>query len=187
MKITLLILLQFAIVASAQQLDIDSLKRELLITKQDTSRAILLAALSNQYVYSNPDSVFLLGQQGLKIAQSINYTKGEIKCKQSIAQYWWLVGDYTTAIKLNYTILEYAKAQNDTLLILFTYGNLANNYRDEGDYKEALHMMFQITPTIHRYKDCWGCGIYNANIGSVYYGLNMFDSALFYLDKAVTY
>src|SRR5215217_1844956 len=164
----------------------DSLVRLLSKAKEDTAKVGLLQRLSASY-YTNPDSVFFYGQQGLKLAQALDYEKGEINCKQSIAQYWWLVGDYTTAIKLNYTVLDYARSHNDTLLTLFSYGNLANNYRDQGDYREALRLMFQINKSVQQYRNCWGCGIYNANIGSMYYGLNRFDSALFYLEKAVTY
>jgi two-component system NtrC family sensor kinase len=165
----------------------DSLRALLLKTENDTTRVNILARLSSNYSNSSPDSQFLYAQEGLKLAQSIHYIKGEMYCKQNIAVYWWTIGEYATSIKLNYTVSAYAKAQQDTLLMIIIYGFLLNNYRDQGDYREALATSFVMIEMAQRYHNCSLCQISYAVAGSVYYEMKRFDSALYYLNKGINY
>ncbi len=173
--------------ANSQQSYRDSLLTMLAKTKADTTRVNVLAELSELYQQSNPDSQFVLANQGLQLAQSIGYIKGEINCKDKLAGYWWTVGNYATSINLTLPKIEYAKANKDTLGEMFTYIGLLNSYRDQGDYKEALHYSFAVLDIIQNASNKVGIGMTNAMIGSVYYGMNNLDSADYYLNKAVNY
>ncbi len=172
---------------SQQQSYRDSLLSVLAKTKADTTRVDILAELSGLYQNSNPDSQFVLANEGLQLAQSIGYIEGEIYCKTKLAGYWWIVGDYATSINLELPIIEYAKANKDTLLEMFTYIGLLNSYRDQEDYREALHYSFATLEIVKRFNNEFALGMTNAMIGSVYYGMNKFDSARYYLNKAVNY
>jgi light-regulated signal transduction histidine kinase (bacteriophytochrome) len=86
----------------------DDLRANLSTAKDDTARVNVFSDFD--YSVSNPDSSFLYAQQGLKLAQSIRYKKGEINCKLSLALSAWAVGDYATAIKLGYAALDYGIA-----------------------------------------------------------------------------
>ena len=145
------IILSFLIkIASAQDQEKDSLLTLLSNTREDTEKVNVLSILSANYSnafttnFSNTDSALLLGQQGLKLAQAIGYKRGEINCRLSLAFYEWVSGDYATAIKLGYSGLEYAKAMQDTLLLLSASTVLGRSYRDQGDYKEALNLQRNI-------------------------------------------
>src|SRR5688572_11170986 len=165
----------------------DSLRTLLVQAKDDTTRVNVLAQLSGSYVNVNPDSIFLYGQQGLRLAQSIGYTKGEITCKDALALYWWAVGDYATAIKLSHEVLDYAKKAKDAIKELVTYARVASFYRDQGDNKEGLQYSGQMIELAQKLSNCFYCNISYAIKGSVYYEMNKTDSALFYLTKALDY
>ncbi|HEV8051930.1 MAG TPA: hypothetical protein VGP47_05500, partial [Parachlamydiaceae bacterium] len=181
-------LLFFFIRANSQQQSYrDSLLTMLAKTKADTTRVNILVELSGLYQNSNPDSQFVLAHQGLQLAQSIGYIKGELNCKDKLAGYWWAVGDYATSINLYLPRIEYAKENKDTLGEMFTYIGLVNSYRDQGDYKEALHYSFASLEIIKRLNNDFALGMTNAIIGSVYYGMSNLDSADYYLNKAVNY
>ncbi len=78
--ILLLIWLVQTNVGYTQTHTIDNLKHLLQIEKHDSARCLLLEQLSVQYEGLNPDTAFLLAQQGLIIAQQIHFPKGELIC-----------------------------------------------------------------------------------------------------------
>ena len=153
-------------------------------TKDDSIRVNLLAELSDPYRFIYPDSQFIFANEGLRIAQSINYVKGEIDCKDQLAGYWWDRGDYARALNYDLQILEYYKSKKDTITEGAVYSTLLNNYRDQGDFTEALHYGFLMMRSIHLKTD-FAAGMVHAMIGSVYLGINKYDSASFYLKKAL--
>src|SRR3954451_12918804 len=89
----------------AQKLKSDSLLSLLSRAKGDTFKVDLLYHLSSNYFNSDPDSMFRFGQEGLKLAQAIGYKKREIDLQQRLSVYWWSVGDYATAVKLQLPVL----------------------------------------------------------------------------------
>ena len=187
MKYLIFFVLLFSSMAvSGQSSQRDSLMALLSKATEDTIRVNLLLQLSDGYSNTNPDSAFLFANEGLKIAQSSAYLKGEIRCKENLAGYWWAVGDYATAVKLLLQVLEFHKSQNDQGMISKTYSGLLNSYRDQGDLKEALHYSSLILQAIPPQFD-FVIGIANAMKGSVYYEMNSLDSAQFYLTKALQY
>src|SRR4030095_2866731 len=111
--------------AYAQQSSSDSLKTLLSKATEDTTRVNLLSQLSLNYIFSDPDSIYLFAQEGHKLAQAIGYTKGEMLCKLDLAGFWWTVGDYATATKLLLQALSFAHSQNDTSHQEFIYSFLS--------------------------------------------------------------
>ena len=188
MKSTILfIILLSAEISYAQQFQTDSLLKVLATTNEDTAKVKLLLVLSDNYNrYANPDSIFLFANEALKLSQSARYQKGEFESKKRIADYSWTVGDYTTAIKLTLPMLDYYRQQKDSMNLLFAYMNLLNNYRDQGDYKEALYYSLEALKLQYQLT-AFGLGMGNAMVGSVYYEMNKLDSADAYLNKALSY
>jgi signal transduction histidine kinase len=165
----------------------DSLLGLLTKVREDTTKVNLLADLGYVLWSSDADSAFLLARQGLNLAQSIGYKKGEINCKQSLAFSAWALGDFATAIQLSYSVLENAVSTRDTESILLTYGVLTNSYRDGEDYHEALELLLKSIGISKSWRKCYYCQVWYAAIASNYDGLKNFDSALYYLNIALTY
>lgn len=77
-KVFTLALLLFAFfTASAQHKTIDSLRKLIATTKEDSGRVILLNKLSGIYVNSKPDSAMLLSQEAIQLSKATLFQKGK--------------------------------------------------------------------------------------------------------------
>ena len=189
-KLILFTVILLRVSVNAQELSTDSLQQLLLAAKQDTTRVILLSQLSKAFQHSNPDTAFLLGQQGLQLAKRIKYLKGEQYCKVSLGFYWWGIGDYSTAIQLVLPVLPITKTSEfakDSGLQILSEAVLINSYRDQGDYSEALKHALSTPQTILKYQNCLYCKIKIAIIADIYLKKNQPDSAHIYLLQALNY
>jgi signal transduction histidine kinase len=166
--------------ANAQNARLDNLKRSLASAKEDTSKVLLLADISLWSIFSNPDSSLHWAQEGIKLAQQINYTKGEAYCNRSSGFYFWSIGDYSTAIKIAFLGMAYAEAAKDFGLQIWLINLLKNAYRDNGDYNEALKYDLK-SKKLNQNLNGTVDGKDYAITASIYYGLNKLDSALHYM------
>jgi two-component system NtrC family sensor kinase len=165
--------------AITQQNEKDSLLVMLSESKEDTLRVNLLYELGKYYdEKSMPDSAIFWSTRALTLAQKKGYKKAENDHKLSLSDNYWQIGDYTTAIKLSYSVFEYGEFVNDTNIMVLAIFKLTNAYRDQGDYREALKYLLKVFALIKHY------AIGYAVIGSNYYGLQKYDSANFFLTKA---
>ncbi len=177
-------LLQILFVKS-QGLNADSLKNLLNIVKEDSARVLLLSQLSNQLQRSDPDSAFSLAQKGLKLAKQINYLRGELYCKVSLAWCCWSIGDYSTAIKLMLPEIKNIEITGDLELQGGLTGVLSSSYRDQGDYTEALKYSLDFINL--KVDNCKFCKIRSAVVSGIYLEKNQLDSAQLFLQKALEY
>jgi two-component system, NtrC family, sensor kinase len=72
--------------------DADSLRRELAVAKQDTSRAIILADLAEAYRAAKPDSTLYFADQALQLSRSINFPFGEMRAYLILCHYFQFNG-----------------------------------------------------------------------------------------------
>ncbi|MEO6814023.1 MAG: ATP-binding protein [Ginsengibacter sp.] len=172
---------------SAQQNYEDSVLTQLSKAKDDSTRVNLLNSLSAYYFLSNPDTAFVIAQQGLRLAQSIGYKKGEMTSDLDLAFSSWAMADYPTAIKLGSRALDHFNATKDTEMTLNAYQVMLRSYRDQGDYNESLQLGRKALTLSKSTPDCLACGADYADIGSIYFGIQRYDSALFYLKLSITY
>lgn len=83
-KLIVFINLILIITAVGQNNKRDDLWRQFSIAKDDTTKVLLLAGLGDIYdTEVSSDAAFLIGQQGLRLAESIGYIKGEMNSKVS--------------------------------------------------------------------------------------------------------
>lgn len=166
--------------ANSQNHRLDSLKRSLAVAKEDTTRVLLLAELSLWSIFSNPDTSLQLAREGIRLAQQINYSKGEAYCKRSVGFFFWSIGDYTTAIKLAFLSMPYAEASNDIELQRWLNDVLLNAYRDNGDYDEAIKYDLKnrmISQKLHQPIEAKR----EAMLANIYYEMNQLDLAQHYI------
>jgi two-component system NtrC family sensor kinase len=170
--------------ANAQTAYLDSLKGVLSITAEDTARVLLLSEISLWSIFSNPDTSLQLAKEGIRLAQRLNYPKGEAYCKRSSGFFFWSTGDYTTAIKLAFTGIPYAEKSKDLDLLEWLYSLLLNAYRDNGDFDEAIRYdrksrgLYQKLNHSINAKD-------DAITASIYYGMGDLDSARHYIELSM--
>ncbi|CAN5439620.1 hypothetical protein BH10BAC2_BH10BAC2_39130 [soil metagenome] len=190
MKISILIInLIISINISFGQTNVrNSLWGQFSTAKDDTTKVLLLANLGDVYSTDiSPDSALLISQQGFELAESIGYIRGEMECRISIARAAQALGDFETTIKLGYPVMVYAKESNDNSLLESAFGVLAEGYQTQGDYVESMKWASKSLDLLTRTTNCMQCAARVALIGSSYYGLGRYDSALVYLKKALSY
>jgi hypothetical protein len=167
-------------ITNAQTPYLDSLKNILSSTKEDTTRVLLLSEISLWSIFSNPDTSLQLAREGIRLAQRINYPKGEAYCKRSSGFFFWITGDYTTAIKVAFSGMAYAEKSEDLDLQSWLYILLLNAYKDNGDFSEAIIYDFK-SRTIYQKINQTANSKENAGTASIYYGMGKLDSAQYYI------
>ena len=71
-----ILLLSTSFVVVAQHIKIDSLKAVLKAQKDDTSKVILLNAISYSYAFSFPDSGIMYAQRALQLTEKLSFEQG---------------------------------------------------------------------------------------------------------------
>ena len=173
------------LISVAQDITIDSLKSLLSSSTDDTTKVMLLSDLCQHLQRSNTDSAFLVGEQGLELAQKIKYERGILFCTIALSGTWWSIGDYSTAIKLLLPYVPVVEKYGDLEAQNGLYSSLYNEYRDEGDYKEALVYAYKLLPISVSFNHCQYCRIQYAAIAVVYLEVHQLDSANAYIQKSL--
>jgi len=97
---TVFIIILSITVAKAQQSrhDIDSLKHELTIAKEDTTKVHLLVLLSDLFYNSYADTCVAYAQEALDLAKKINFENGILKAEFSLTGSLMTSGNYPLAL-----------------------------------------------------------------------------------------
>jgi two-component system, NtrC family, sensor kinase len=138
--------------------------------KEDTNKVLLLDKISDSWYFKNPDSTFKYARLGLKLANDLEFTKGISLHKLNLGHASWESGDYPTALKFAFDLLEYKNKYGYSEYLFF------NSYRDLGDSREALKWIDTVNDK---------STIMFAALASCYYGLEKFDSTLFFLKRSM--
>ncbi len=147
-RLIVILVFQFAACSlMAQENKIEIFREKVKNAANDTVRIDLLSDYMPFWL-SYPDTGFVFADEGLKLAQSMNYKLGAIKCHLALSIYSWSLGDFETAINLAEKVLIYGKSIKDTDLIFGAYATMVNCYRDFKDYREALRINSEFTSTI---------------------------------------
>lgn len=189
MKRILFILLVFcnATPGLAQGGNIDSLKSELSKAKEETTRVILLTQLAEANVRLYPDTALIYARESSKLAKEIKFTKGEYYSTVRLAESWWALGEYSTGINLLLPKIRALQDAHEQDIMLLAYHILADCYRDQGDYKEALAYDFKIQNLVIQQPPCTLCNISYAAIAYLYLETGQADSSYFYLVRSLNF
>ena len=107
---------------------VDSLQQLLSTKITDTSRSLALSKLSAQLIFSNPDTALILAQQGLNLAQQINFTDGEAIGLNQIASVFNITGNYPKALELFLQALKKGEEIKNPLRIGASLVNIGSVY-----------------------------------------------------------
>ncbi|TMI96162.1 MAG: tetratricopeptide repeat protein [Bacteroidetes bacterium] len=167
-----------------QQAIIDSLKKELSISKIDTSNVLTMVKLADQYKFSNVDSSLFYGQKALEASRKIKFHEGEYKSLFIMGYALSMAGNSTRALELELKALRITEKYNFTIGRGQILNRLGIIYRSAGDFSSALFyhkQSKQFFDSSHNYKMAVPAEVY---LGMAYYRLNELDSALFYSLRA---
>ncbi|MEO5581140.1 MAG: two-component sensor histidine kinase, partial [Saprospiraceae bacterium] len=162
---------------------IDSLKHELFIATADSTRVMIMASMSNRYIFSNSDSTLMYGQRALNLAQQIKFLKGEARALFSLAVALRIQGDLPKALEMQFKGLQIAEDKHYLLEIGRCLMGIGGIYDDLKDYPKMISF-FQRAQAIYIATHNEASAVINALGIAEYYRLNNhLDSALSILQK----
>ena len=179
-----LLLTQVYTQANAQRSSIDEFKDRLSVAKEDTTRVKLLDSLAESYFAASFDSVIFYSEQGLSLANKINYYRGRVSCLNNIGYVFYYTGNYASALDKLISALKIAEEYNDSAGIARSLGNLGVAYNLQGDYRQAIIYSLKAKEFDHALMGDIGYLTDLVTIGDSYEKLNILDSARMYTEEA---
>ncbi|PCH93581.1 MAG: hypothetical protein COB85_06745 [Bacteroidetes bacterium] len=157
----------------------DSLKHELVNTElNDTTRIVVLNHLSRQLLFSNPDTAHALSSEALEISQSIDNPKNVGSSFISIANTFWIRGDYPQALTYYNEALEIFKKLENKEGIAGSLSGIGLINRNQGNYSAALKYYNESLIINREIGNMNGVSRDLGNIGVVYRNLGNYPAAL---------
>ena len=174
-----------------QNLTIDSLKEQLAIAKEDTTKVNLFLLLSYNYTdVQQRDSAIWYAQKGLFLAQKIKYVNGELEALGRMSTAYWEAGSYPQALQLAIQKLQVAERTKDTMSIIQAVTSVGRTYFEMNEYLKALENAQKIKQLVHsgyfkQEKEVKKLSNRYLLLMSIsYLGLNRYDSALYYAQRS---
>jgi adenylate cyclase len=155
-------------ICSGQNHVIDSLQQVLKTEKEDTNKVNTLYETAWKLSENNPDTAIILDKQGLQLAEKIQWKSGEAKSTNDLGWYYYLKGDYPTALGYTNKAITFYEELKDRRQIANMLGNIGLFYTEQGDYPKALEYQFKALKVAEAigYKRLEGNTL--SNIGIIY-------------------
>ena len=170
--------------------NVDSLKKELEIAKDDSTKVNLYYNIIGLYIFSIPDSATTYIQQFITLARE---KKSDSLLSHALISYGYLlnvIGNYPQAISYNLEAVKAAERSKNTLDLASAYDFLGGTYLTAGDIEHAFFYELKakstyekyIPPSAYKNRDVTDvlCRIL-MGFAAIYDQLNQPDSAFTYL------
>lgn len=179
----------FAKTSSAQDFELIDSLRKAIPTKSDTdaTKAMMLGILAFHYSYVDLDSGMKIAIEGLKISNKLNHSKSKATILNTIGTIYHDQANYKKAIESFTEARKHAEAVNDIDMLAIIYANAGNTHNMLGDFPNARMYLFESVKTFKKLNKTNRLTPSYLNIGSLYFQRNMYDSALYYFNLALTF
>ncbi|HJP62085.1 MAG TPA: ATP-binding protein [Mucilaginibacter sp.] len=175
------------IVAAQSSARIDSLKHQLTVAKNDTSRILIMGYLCNSYKTYNFDSVAVWGKRALALAQKIGDAKSEIRVLYSWQNALENHGDIPESLELNFKAMKIAEENHYAIETALVLSNIGTDYWDLQDYPKAITYFKRALRANEGTPNTFESKFVHINslltIGDAYSQMNRLDSAFFFVNK----
>jgi len=183
-----LVILSTATQSHAQQQGqgrIDSLLSQLPQTSEDTNKVKLLNDLSFTYNSIDPEEGLKYGNEGLQLAEKLNWKKGMAHANRSIGvNYAYGKSDYQQALEYYFKGLKLSEEVGDKKSEARILSNIGVVYWYQSDYPKALKFYFDALRIDEETGNKDGTAGTLGNIGIVYNSQENYPKALEYMLKA---
>ena len=159
----------------------DSLLHRLAITKQDSSRVMLLNDLCLIDHFLNPDSAFYYGYKALALARDINFQSGEVRSLQLLGQTYYGIGNSSKSTQVFLQALKIVDNRNNLVKekvgVLAALGLIYSFSKDSIKGIGYLNESKMLADSLQvEYSS-----ILSRNfLGQAYLAMHKYDSALYY-------
>ena len=164
---------------SQTRMEIDSIKHELSIATQDTTKALLMAQLCQFYKWNRPDSALYYGNNAIILSRHINFPKAELTALGGIILTHLDIGNDSKALQITLEALKIAERNPDWPGKPNLLYHLATIYTKTKDYEKALSYFKESKIEAEAIRP-WFASIAEAGIASTFLKMNQLDSAFYY-------
>ena len=178
--------------ASAQNAEgvkhINDVKKELINSKADTNRLLLIVDLCTAYQWSNNDSLNYYSTKGLALAHKLKFARGEVRILNSLGLALSFHGNIPQALDTLFKALQLAEKNNyllETAICLNTIGSCYSFLNDNSKAIDFTRKAESINKTVqHEPRDLYWKIYIEFWLGTNYSDANKLDSADIFLQKA---
>ena len=148
--------------------EIDSLKKILLRSMEDSIRVDVLNRLSKAFFDSNPDTAITISNSAKVLAEKMNYKKGLALAYKNIGIGYYMRGKYKEAVLNWQQAITVYKMLNDKIGVANMLSNQGAVYFNQGDDAKALELHLQSLKMSEYLNDTLRIVTSLSNIGIVY-------------------
>ncbi len=182
------VLLAFQNIGFAQNTKLlDSLRHELSITKNDSSRAFLMLSISGKYTWNQTDSSIFYANKVLALARKINRPNLEVGAMSNITRSQITLGNYARALQIN---LKAIKIAENNAILMYRIGLFLQSgriYNMSNDYSNALNSFSKAKAIADSTNAIFFIIMAQSLISETFLYMNQLDSALNYAQLAYDY
>jgi signal transduction histidine kinase len=163
---------------------IDSLNQLLERTAQDTNRVELLIKIAGYYFFTSPDTSRVISEKALALSRHLHFVKGEIISLNEVAETYRFLGNYPSALKMNFEALQLNTEMKDISGEATSLGFIGFDYVEFREYRQGLEYFLQ---AVHLNKQTYNQQretFLLTNVANAYNLLKMPDSGLYYSQVA---
>lgn len=166
----------------------DTLQVRVLLNKleiaQDTQKINILNQLAQEFRRSHPEKSISFGKPAWEMSQNLGYQRGIAEAASNLAVVHELQAHYLEALDYHLKALRIYENLHDSVSIAMTFSDIALLHYRQEHYPQALrycHDAQMINPNNDNVAQMsiW------TNYGKIYAKINKFDSAFWYLRKAL--
>lgn len=187
MKKYFLLLLYFVPVLVFSQTNLDSLWKLWNDPKQpDTIRYKAISNLAwDGYLYSNPDSAFILSQLGYDLALKKGSKEYQAEALSNQGVSLWMKGELGEAMPYHLRALKLREEVQEKAGIASSLNNIGLIYKDQGNYSKAIEYLTKSLKLQEERGNKKGVAAALGNIGIIYEDQADYEKALEYQTRAL--
>jgi signal transduction histidine kinase len=162
----------------------DSITNLLSNVKHDTSKVMMLEQISKSFWNSDLENALKYAQEGLKLANEINFDKGKSRCLNRIGGIYGRMGQHQKGLQTLFEASRLAKEINDIEGYTRAKINMGVIYGEQLDNNKAIDCYKEATRYSQKIKNKELYLLSLMNIGAEYVPLGQYDSAQYYTKKS---
>jgi two-component system, NtrC family, sensor kinase len=170
--------------SSSAQPSIDSLQEQLVSSKRDTNRVLILSSLSIIFLQSDINAALQYAQQGMSLARELNFKSGEADCLRRIGIIHFIQGRYPEALDHFQKALNISQSINHSFGIGAGLGHIGNIYAEQGDQETARSYYSRYLEIARSSQNKTEQANALKRLGQSYLEENLIDSASLAFDQA---
>ena len=171
--------------AFSQNAKIDSLKKILSTSQQDTSKLIILVEICWQYRNVQSDTAVMYGNRAIKMAQNLKKDEIQAKTYSYLSAIYRNKGDYTTALSMSQKSIELAEHSGNKEEIGYALQNMGENNAKLKNYKQAIEYTLKALRNFEEINNLRGIAFCYLTLGNIHSADNNLPKSHYYYSKAL--